>query len=104
MAKKEEKMEIIDQVTMESVEQMLLDELSILSPQTDEYRKVAQNLAILKEADAKVKEADAKVPRVSPDTWVKAGVTLGSTLLLLAYERNNPITSKLLSFIPKPKL
>lgn len=104
MAKKEEKIEIIDQVTMENVEQMLLDELSILSPETDEYRKVAQNLAILKEADAKVKEADAKKPRVSPDTWVKAGVTLGSTLLLLAYERNNPITSKLLSFIPKPKL
>ena len=85
-------------VTMGSVEQALIEKLNELDPETDDYRKVAQNLATLKEAEGKV------CRKVSPDTWVKAGVSLGSVLLLLAYERNNPITSKLLSKIPGMKL
>lgn len=92
MAKKEKK------VTMGSVEQALIERLNELDPESDEYRKVAQNLATLKEAEGKV------CRKVSPDTWVKAGVSLGSVLLLLAYERNNPITSKLLSKLPGMKL
>lgn len=85
-------------ITMGSVEDTLLEKLSELDPESDEYRKVAQNLATLKEAEGKV------CRKVSPDTWVKAGVSLGSVLLLLAYERNNPITSKLLSKLPGMKL
>lgn len=85
-------------VTMGSVEQALVEKLAELDPETDEYRKVIQNLGILKEAEGKV------CRKVSPDTWVKAGVSLGSVLLLLAYERNNPITSKLLSKLPGMKL
>lgn len=85
-------------VTMGSVEQALIEKLAKLDPETEEYRKVAQNLATLKEAEGKASR------KVSPDTWVKAGVSLGSVLLLLAYERNNPITSKLLSKLPGMKL
>ena len=85
-------------ITMGSVEQALVEKLNELDPETDEYRKVIQNLATLKEAEGKV------CRKVSPDTWVKAGVSLGSVLLLLAYERNNPITSKLLSKLPGMKL
>lgn len=85
-------------ITMGSVEQALIEKLAELDPESEEYRKVAQNLATLKEAEGKVSR------KVSPDTWVKAGVSIGSVLLLLAYERNNPITSKLLSKIPGMKL
>lgn len=85
-------------ITMGSVENALIEKLSELDPESDEYRKVAQNLATIKEAEGKVSR------KVSPDTWVKAGVSLGSVLLLLAYERNNPITSKLLSKLPGMKL
>lgn len=92
MAKKKKK------VTMGTVEQALIEKLNELDPETDEYRKVAQNLGTLKEAEGKV------CRKVSPDTWVKAGVSLGSVLLLLMYERNNPITSKLLSKLPGMKL
>ena len=87
-----------NKITMGSVEQALVEKLNELDPETDEYRKVIQNLATLKEAEGKV------CRKVSPDTWVKAGVSLGSVLLLLAYERNNPITSKLLSKLPGMKL
>lgn len=92
MAKKKKK------VAMGTVEQALIEKLNELDPETEEYRKVAQNLATLKEAEGKV------CRKVSPDTWVKAVVSLGSVLLLLAYERNNPITSKLLSKLPGMKL
>lgn len=93
MRKKEKKLK------MGEVQQDLLRELMGLDPTSDEYRKVIQNLKTLKEAESQ--DCHSKV---SADTWVKAGVSLGGVVLLLAYERNNPITSKLLGMIPKLKL
>ena len=93
MAKKEKK------IKMGEVQQDLLKELLTLDPTSEEYRKVIQNLKTLKEA-----ESNDSHRKVSADTWVKAGVSLGGVVLLLAYERNNPITSKLLGMLPKIKM
>ena len=93
MSKKDKKVKI------GQVQQDLLKELMGLDPTSDEYRKVVQNFKTLKEA-----ESNDCHRKVSADTWVKAGVSLGGVVLLLAYERNNPITTKLLGLLPKIKL
>lgn len=85
-------------VRLKDIERSMLEELSGLDPSSDEYRKIVNNYATLKESAAK----DSK--KISGDTIVKAGASVGSVLLLLAFERNNVITTKLLGLLPKLKL
>ena len=96
MAKKEKK------VKLKQIEQQILKEMAALDPKSDEYGKLAQRLKIVEEAR---KESGAT--KASKDTAVKAGLTLATTGLVLAFDRTSPIGSsvtKLLGLIPKPKL
>lgn len=85
-------------VKIKDIEQNMLEELAGLDPASDDYRRVVNNYATLKESRGK----DSR--RVSGDTLVKAGASIGGVLLLLAFERNNVITTKLLGMLPKLKL
>lgn len=80
-------------------ERQVLDAMAKTDPNSDEYYKLAQRLKLIEEAR---KESGAT--KVSKDTLAKGAITIASTGLLLAFERNNAITSKLLSFIPKIKV
>lgn len=92
MAKKEKK------VNFKVIENSLLQKLATLDPATEDYQKVVESLNTLREAKAKGENV------LSKDALLKVGGYAGVALLMLAYERNNPITTKLLSLLPKPKL
>lgn len=77
----------------------ILAKLGQAEPGSDEYRALLVMLHSLEESNKTRGER-----RLSADTAVKSGVSLLSTGALLLFERNNPITSKLLSFIPKIRL
>lgn len=77
----------------------ILAKLAQTEPGSDEYRGLLVMLHSLEESKKTSGER-----RLSADTVCKSGVSLVSTIALLAFERNNLITSKLLSFIPKIRL
>ena len=77
----------------------ILAKLSEYEPGTAEYSKVLIQLHSLEESNKTRGER-----RLSADTAVKSGVSLLSTGALIAFERNNVITTKLLSMIPKIRL
>lgn len=77
----------------------ILAKLGEYEPGSVEYSKVLGQLHSLEESNKTRGER-----RLSADTAVKSGVSLLSTGALIAFERNNPITTKLLSFIPKIRL
>ena len=77
----------------------ILAKLSEYEPGTVEYSKVLVQLHSLEESNKTRGER-----RLSADTAVKSGVSLLSTGALIAFERNNVITTKLLSMIPKIRL
>ena len=92
MAKKEKKVKI------EVVEQELVRKLSTLDPASEDYKKVVENLNTLREAEAKGQNV------LSKDAIFKVLGYAGVAAMMLAFERNNCITTKLLSLLPKPKL
>lgn len=77
----------------------ILAKLGATEPGTQEYRELLIMLHSLEESKKTSGER-----RLSADTVCKSGVSLVSTGALILFERNNPITSKLLSFIPKIRL
>lgn len=77
----------------------ILAALGQAEPGTQEYRELLIMLHSLEESKKTSGER-----RLSADTAVKSGVSLISTGALIAFERNNPLTTKLLSFIPKIRL
>lgn len=77
----------------------ILAALGQTEPGTREHRELLISLHSLEEAKKTSGER-----RLSADTAVKSGVSLISTGALILFERNNPITTKLLSFIPKIRL
>ena len=85
--------------SIKAAERQVLDAMQELDPKSDEYGKLAQRLKLIEEA-----RKESGSTKVSKDTIAKGAITLASTGLLLAFEHNNPITSKLLSFIPKVKI
>lgn len=92
MGKKKEK------VNFKVIENGLLQKLATLDPASEDYQKVVESLNTLREAEAKGQNV------LSKDALLKVGGYAGVALLMLAYEHNNPITTKLLSLLPKPKL
>lgn len=92
MGKKKEK------VNFKVIENGLLQKLATLDPASEDYQKVVESLNTLREAEAKGQNL------LSKDAILKVGGYAGVAVLMLAYEHNNPITTKLLSLLPKPKL
>ena len=87
-----------EKVNFKVIENGLLQKLATLDPASEDYKKVVESLNTLREAEAKGQNV------LSKDTLLKVGGYAGVALLMLAYEHNNPITTKLLSLLPKPKL
>jgi murein L,D-transpeptidase YcbB/YkuD len=85
-------------VKIKVVEQELVRKLSTLDPTSEDYKKCVEALNTLREAEAKGQNV------LSKDALLKVGGYAVVAVLMLAYERNNPITTKLLSLLPKPKL
>ena len=75
----------------------LTEEFNAVPPDSAEAVRIAGNIKTLS-------EALDKCPRIKGDTVVACGATVMTTAMLLAFERNNCITSKVLSFIPKIKI
>lgn len=78
----------------------LLEEMTNLSGDDNEYARMADQLEKL----YKLKEVDAKVDaqqRVSPDTWAVVGANLVGILMIVGHERANVVTSKALSLLMK---
>ena len=68
------------------------------SPDSDEYRKIAENVKILQEAKAQDK------PFISGDAIFGGIMTIGGIALVLYYEKLGVITSKAFTLLPKLKL
>ncbi len=66
----------------------LVDQMDMESPDSDEYRKIAENVKILQEAKAQDK------PFISGDAIFGGIMTVGGIALVLYYEKLGVITSK----------
>lgn len=87
----------VTKATLKKAIERLTEEFNKLDPASDEATKIAANIKTLS-------EALDKCPKIKGDTVVCCGATVATTAMLLAFERNNCFTTKLLSFIPKIKL
>lgn len=76
----------------------LVLELKDHAPGTDKYGVIVERLSKLHKVQAEKKPA-----RVNPDTALTVAAHLAGIVLILNYEHFGPITSKALSFVPKPK-
>lgn len=76
----------------------LVDQMELESPDSDEYRKIAENVKILQEAKAQDR------PFISGDTIVSGLATFGGIALILNFEKLGVVTSKALTLLPKIKL
>lgn len=77
----------------------LIQSMAKEAPDTDEYRKMAENLEILYKAKALEKDRS-----VSSDTLAVVAGNLAGILLILKYEELNVITSKALGFVLKGRV
>lgn len=75
-----------------------VDQMDMESPDSDEYRKIAENVKILQEAKAQDK------PFISGDAIFGGIMTIGGIALVLYYEKLGVITSKAFTLLPKLKL
>lgn len=85
-------------VSFKDVEKELLKKLSTLDPTSDDYKKVADALNVLREANAKGSNT------LSKDAVAKVAAYVGLGVIMLIFECENPIRSKVLGLLPKPKL
>lgn len=93
LKRKEETPSVIDPVI-----EALIDEMK--TGYSDEFRDQAHALKLLEEAKA----AEPKPDRVSLDTVAVVAANLAGIAMILLFEKKNVITTKGLSFLPKPKL
>lgn len=70
--------------------------IEILDPNSEEYREAVKQLEGITRAQANIKKPAEGIP---PAVLISAGVTIGTTLLVLNYERLSVIGSKAFSFI-----
>lgn len=84
----------VKKATLKKAIRRMTEELNQLDPASEEAVKIANNIKTLSEALEKSRS-------IKGDTVVAAGASVGTAALLLVFEKNNCITSKLLSFIPK---
>lgn len=73
------------------IEEVLL-KLSGMTPETDEFKKVTENLKTLYE----IKALD-KGLKIKPESWLLVGGSLLGTLMILIYEETGTIRSKALN-------
>ena len=72
--------------------------LKTLDPESDDYRRVLENVE-------RIRSMRQKTRRVSPDAIFSGAVTLTSILVILLFEEHGSLlTSKAATFINKPKL
>lgn len=76
----------------------LMESMALESPDSDEYRRMAENLRILQEAKC------AKKAWISGDTIFGGLISIGGILLILNYEKIDVIATKALPFVTKIKL
>lgn len=76
----------------------LMDAMALESPDSDEYKKMAENLRILQEAKC------AKKTWISGDALFGGLISIGGILLILNYEKLDVIATKALPFVAKVKL
>lgn len=76
----------------------------------NEFRNVQEDRAerqlALEESKEEFKQAEAKkhwYEKIDPNTIVSAFVTIGTTFAILDFEKLGNITSKAMSFVPKPR-
>ena len=76
----------------------LVDQMELEAPDSDEYRKIAENVKILQEAKAQDK------PFISGDTILNGLATVGGIVLILNFEKLGVVTSKAITLLPKLKI
>lgn len=76
----------------------LMDSMALESPDSDEYKKMAENLRILQDAKC------AKKSWISGDAIFGGLISIGSILLILNFEKLDVIATKALPFVTKVKL
>lgn len=76
----------------------LMDSMALESPDSDEYKKMAENLRILQDAKC------AKKSWISGDSIFGGLISIGSILLILNFEKLDVIATKALPFVTKVKL
>lgn len=74
----------------------VLNEMSTLTAETEEYARMVDQLAKLHA----MKTADSR-PRVSPDTLATIAANLTGILIIVSHERAHIITTKALGFVKK---
>lgn len=77
----------------------LLSRAAGMSPESDEYAKIATQIVALH----KLKEAETSYKRVSYDELVKVAGSLVGVLAVINYERIHVITTKALGFVMKTR-
>ena len=86
----------VKKVTIKRAIRAMTAKLQELPPESEEATKIANNIKTLSEALEKSSK--------SKDTVIAAGASVFTAGMLIAFERNNPITTKLLGFIPKLRI
>lgn len=81
---------------LETVIDELLNDMSFVSKETDEYSKMVDQLVKL----YSLKETDSK-RRISPDTLATVTANLAGIILIVGHERAHVVTSKALGFVLK---
>lgn len=77
-----------------------LEELPVLSADSEEYTAAIKNIEKLHEIKASHKKTKF---RVSGDTLLSVGGSLAGIVMILGYEKANVLTSKALGFVLKTK-
>ena len=83
---------------LETVINTLLSAMETVSPSSEEYSAMADQVAKL----YKLKETDSP-DRVSKDALIAAGASILGILLILNFERLGVVTSKAVGFVTKPR-
>lgn len=86
------------QPTIKDLEKALIAKMAATDPGTADYKKMVDDLKTLRMAE---RIGDDKVSKAD---WLKLAVSLGVPIGLLIYESRNPISSKIVSLLPKFKL
>ena len=81
----------------EAIKQLVI-KMSLEEPDSDEYRKIAENIRILEEAKANEK------PWISGDAVFGGLMSLGGIVLILNFEKMGVVASKAMTLLPKIKL
>ena len=77
----------------------VLEQMSVLEANTDQYKAMRENLSALCEARALIKPSGP-----SADAILTVAGSLMGIVLMLGYEQTHVITSKAIGFVLKPRV